>query len=687
MIEKAVVTPNGIKELLKSYDWPKAISEYIWNGFDANATQVDLSFKANESPLDTIYEIAVSDNGDGISKKDLPRRFRPIYESEKARVSNQPKHHSLPHGRNGKGRLTFFTFAESASWTTTYKEGETFGAQKIKIGSGSLDSYEPEQVDYTKDETGTKVVFEDVSRISTHEIESVLVPYLKREFAWFIELNRSKGICLSINGNALDYKDIIQERDYIEFNKGLTGKRFEVSFVLWKTKLNSEYSKYYYLDGDKNEVWKENTTLNNKGDNFHHSVYINSSYFSDFYWSIEDSSDGQEELVKSRKDAVFKDLSERLTKFLFEKRSPFIDSYTEKLVKEYESEKIFPDHGKSPVGQYQNSQIKETVKELYKVQPKIFTSLNVTQKKTFVNLLDALIDLGADDRLLEIISKIVDMTPQERSQLAHVLDYANISAITKTISMIKDRYKVVSQLKELIMDDRWGTTEAEIQEIVESHFWLFGEEFNLVTAEEPKFEEALRRFLYLMRGDGVTRAKPKIEHPDKNREMDIFACRKEVRSDSIDNIIVELKHPKVKLGRKELGQVSIYLDVVLQQPEFTASNMHWKVFLVGKSFDSLNSIKNAYETASGHGERYLVENLPSKRAKTYVLQWSDIFSEFECRHKYILDKLELDKTRIFEEMQKTKTKNDVVRDAVNNAAVETATWENPREPVGRAEEE
>lgn len=685
MIEKAVVTPNGIKELLKSYDWAKSISEYIWNGFDANGTQVDLSFKAHESPLDTIYEITISDNGDGISKKDLPRRFQPIYESEKALASNQPKHHSLPHGKNGKGRLTFFTFAESASWVTTYKEGQSFESQIIKIGSDSLDSYEPEQVECQKDETGTTVIFENISGISKHAIETVLIPHLKREFAWFIELKRSMGVALTINGDVFDYEDIVQERDAIEFNKGLTGKHFDVKFVLWKEKLNSEYSKYYYLDGDSKEVWKENTTLNNKGDSFYHSVCISSSYFTDFYWSEESSSDEQVELVKSRKDEVFKDLSEKLTKFLHEKRNPYIDKYTEKLVKEYESEGVFPDHGKSPVGQYQNTQIKETVKELYKVQPKIFTSLNVTQKKTFVSLLDALIDLGADDRLLEIISKIVEMTPQERSQLAHVLDYANISAITKTISMIKDRYKVVSQLKELIMNDRWGTTEAEIQEIVEGHFWLFGEEFNLVTAEEPKFEEALRRFLYLMRGDGITRAKPKIEHPDKNREMDIFACRKDVRTKSIDNIIVELKHPDVKLGRKEIGQVSTYLDVVLKQPEFTASNMHWKVFLVGKSFDTSDSIENAYETASVHGEPHLIQSLPSKRAKTYVLKWSDIFSEFECRHKYILDKLEIDKTKILEEMQKPETKNDVVRDATNNTAIEIANWESPREPVGSTE--
>jgi hypothetical protein len=315
------------------------------------------------------------------------------------------------------------------------------------------------------------------------------------------------------------------------------------------------------------------------------------------------------------------------------------------------------------------------------VQPRIFNQLNLSQKKAFIGLLDALIDLGADDRLLDIISKVVDMTPTERAQLANVLDYANISAITKTISLIKDRFKVVSQLKELILQEKWGTTESDIQKIVESHFWLFGEEYNLVTAEEPKFEEALRRYIYLLRGDGVKRAKPKIEHSEKNREMDIFACRKNVHNDSIDNIIVELKHPRINLGQKELNQVALYLSVVLKEPMFSATNTNWRVFLVGKSFDNSGQIERALENAKGHGERHLVESIPTQRSKTYVMRWSDVFAEFECRHKFILDKLEIDKNKILEEMQKCKTKNDIVENARNNAAIETATWDSPRESI------
>ena len=37
---EVVLTSRSIQHILKSYNPEKAISEYIWNGFDANATKV-----------------------------------------------------------------------------------------------------------------------------------------------------------------------------------------------------------------------------------------------------------------------------------------------------------------------------------------------------------------------------------------------------------------------------------------------------------------------------------------------------------------------------------------------------------------------------------------------------------------------------------------------------------------------
>lgn len=39
---KSELTSEGLKNSLKSYDLKNAIVEYVWNGFDANATRIDI---------------------------------------------------------------------------------------------------------------------------------------------------------------------------------------------------------------------------------------------------------------------------------------------------------------------------------------------------------------------------------------------------------------------------------------------------------------------------------------------------------------------------------------------------------------------------------------------------------------------------------------------------------------------
>lgn len=84
----------------------------IWNEFDAQADTVCINLHTNEFGL--INMISVVDNGTGIAYEELSNKFKPFNESKKADNSKKINH-SLPHGRQGIGRLTFFAFAQRAS--------------------------------------------------------------------------------------------------------------------------------------------------------------------------------------------------------------------------------------------------------------------------------------------------------------------------------------------------------------------------------------------------------------------------------------------------------------------------------------------------------------------------------------------------------------------------------------------
>ena len=185
--------------------------------------------------------------------------------------------------------------------------------------------------------------------------------------------------------------------------------------------------------------------------------------------------------------------------------------------------------------------------------------------------------------------------------------------------------------------------------MVESHYWILGEEYHLVTAAEPDFETALRRQVFLLEGHDKDSNELIIDHPDKKKEMDIFALRWSMYKDTvnnremINNIVVELKNPRILLGEEELSQVLKYMRVIRQTPQFNSPQYTWQFYLIGNRFDTTRYIEDALENKASEGERALVHSNLDNTFKVYVKTWADIFAEFELRHNYLLEQLKLER--------------------------------------------
>jgi hypothetical protein len=283
--ESIEIGGEGIKSILKKYKPEQAFAEYIWNGFDAQAKEVRIEFEEVNN-LGGLAKISITDDGYGIPQEVLNQKFKPFFESEKAGEDN--RHRSLTHGKNGIGRLTFFTFATRAKWTTRYKkEGDVF-EYDIEITSQNLKKYSGSSSELRKVSeslVGTTVTFEGINQLTKDYFLGPITDYLKQEFGWFLELFKARGLSIKIDGKSLDYSTIIGERDSAILIHKESNTSFGVEFIRWNQGLQNEYSRYYLVDSNDNEIWKDTTKLNNKGDSFFHSIYIKSPYFSDFVYN------------------------------------------------------------------------------------------------------------------------------------------------------------------------------------------------------------------------------------------------------------------------------------------------------------------------------------------------------------------------------------------------------------------
>ena len=264
---KTRITSKSIAQSGLPNDYKKAIAEYIWNGFDAKASKIDLKYASSETGF--IYNFSVSDNGEGIKIDNIDETFGHFLDSNKQTTYDND---GFVKGKMGKGRFSFSLFANKAIWQTRFLDDDDKILQyDILINKTSQDTFgiDNKTVSNLK-ETGTTVFFEELHSLTADLLEiDEFEKYLASEFGWFLFLNKERDFSITINGKKIDYWDIIDEFD--EFDLKLGTFSFKISFLRWKHKIGDKYY-YYFLNDELKEVHRKHTSFNNKAIDFHHSV-------------------------------------------------------------------------------------------------------------------------------------------------------------------------------------------------------------------------------------------------------------------------------------------------------------------------------------------------------------------------------------------------------------------------------
>lgn len=640
--QRVSIDDPGIRNALQGYDVKRSICEYIWNGFDAGATVVKLVLERNAS--DGIHAVQVIDDGTGIAHDTLYRSFAPFWESY--RLQQQPSNDRLStvHGKNGIGRFSFFAFANKATWQTVYADSEgQHRSYDIVMEAGSLHRYQSSEPAATNDETGTVVRFTQIpSSLDKEFTKERLLAHLASQFVWLLELSASKHFKLLIDGKPLDYSHLVADSEEIthSIRHADTTFQFVIRFIRWRPDVKDKSSQYYYLDSHYRLRYREYTPLNRKGDEFYHSVYITSRYFDNVDTSQFGKSPGKgdSQALIGYSVSIFAKLRDFLDTYIGQKRAPYIQEYATKLVESYEEKGEFPRFGSNEWDVARHATFKQFITDLCQVRPRLIDDLKGQQRSVMLRLLNLALDSDEREQLFDILEQLVDLTVSERAQLARTLKVADLPHINRTIRMISDRFKAVSELKRIVYELKTFALERHVQGMIEKHYWLFGEQFHLVTAAEPDFEEALRRFSTILNDDETD---GDMDHPDKKKEMDIFAVRRIVGSETTECIVVELKRPSKRLGEKELSQVKRYMRVIRSEERFNRPNLTWRFYLVGNAFDTLGFMAGEISNAERLGEPSLVHSQDDNRVRIYVKTWSEIFDEFEVRHSFLQKQLEL----------------------------------------------
>ena len=182
-------------------DYREAISEYIWNGLEAHATEINVDYTLNVAS--GISTLAITDNGDGIVYEEIEDTFGAFLASRKNLLSLKMKSKA----NKGKGRFSFSAFASSAKWITVYKSEDVFKTYEIVLENDKKEVANcTEPVISDSNMTGTRVEFYNIFMLTSENMSfNVLEPALLKEFAWFLYLYKGRNIKININGDPVDY--------------------------------------------------------------------------------------------------------------------------------------------------------------------------------------------------------------------------------------------------------------------------------------------------------------------------------------------------------------------------------------------------------------------------------------------------------------------------------------------------
>ena len=235
-------------------DYKEALCEYIWNGFEANATRVELTFVGNK--LGGISEVIISDNGDGIDYTTLADTFGAFLASQKSGMSLQLKSKA----NKGKGRFSFLAFATNAQWKTVFageKSNLTYNISLDNINKNECEVTEPVETD---EATGSVVTITGVDSLKQEDVScDELEETLLQVFAWYLYLNKYKNIALVINGTEVDYSTFINSDMSLTKTVEIEKIPFVVTLIIWAEKIKENFCTYY-LNGNSAVCGKDTTT-------------------------------------------------------------------------------------------------------------------------------------------------------------------------------------------------------------------------------------------------------------------------------------------------------------------------------------------------------------------------------------------------------------------------------------------
>lgn len=621
---------DHLQKVASTRDYVKAISEFVWNALDAEATEVSVELSRNA--LGGLEGIIISDNGSGISKSRADHDFESLGDSWKLTTSHTSTLGRVIHGKEGQGRLRFYSLANRAKWQSIYDEGGKHYNLTIEIEASRLhivNISEPEPAVSNK-KTGTVVELAPLKETfdwltgeeARSDFDATFAPYILQY----------PTVKIIYDGRAVDPKRTIDRSHAFPVQPivcpGRVIRDLTLKVIEWKPGITGR--KIYF--GGETGVVLGSLAANVTAPSFEFSAYAYTPFFNEIAKANLLEFDGLADPDFAR---VLEYIRDQLTDYFRFRQA----EKSGELIQDLKDAGVYPYEG-DPKDEIEKRerQVFDITTHAVASYSKDFKKADNPLKKITLSLLKEAVSNNPESvsRILRAVFNLPKVRQDEFSQL---LEKTELGHIISASSLVSNRIVAMKVLNDIVFEPKHRSSikeRGELDALVRDNTWLFGEGFHFTIAEAglSKLMQRVSAELVLKRSRNS-----KLRKPDgKVGRVDAFMGRVVPNSDPKHRefLLIELKRPSLIVGRKELDQLEDYVTAILSQPDFVSTSTTWNFYLVTSEYDDV--VKQRI-TQEGRAAGLFIEK---PNLKVWVKSWAELLRECGARLKFVQDQLRIE---------------------------------------------
>ncbi|HJK94427.1 MAG TPA: ATP-binding protein [Polyangiaceae bacterium LLY-WYZ-15_(1-7)] len=604
----------------------RGVEELVWNALDADAKVVEIILNRND--LDGIESILVKDDGHGIDRDDRSLAFGQLGGSPKSTRTTTPAGREL-HGRDGKGRLRALGLGGRASWKTRFRdtEGNLFewSARASADSPRVVAASEVVELDAAGC-TGTAVLVENLEDgVDALAAEGAARELLSRLAVY---LRKYPSIRVTYDGTVLDPAEAVEvTRSYaveveVAPGKSETG---EVTVVEWK----QDVPRKLYLCGSGGMARHEMAPgIHAKGYSF--TAYLSSPLFASM-------SEGDMKVAKLRGDVT--KLVEAAKDALREHFRIRERERAESLISEWKAEGVYP-YPDTPAA----TPIEEVEREVFdicaiSISDRLtgFEKSDTSSKKLTMRLVRQALETSPSS-LQTIMREVLNLTKEQQDDLADLLQRTRLSAIISAARLVTDRLTFLGALEDLVFhatSKKLLRERSQLQKILVNELWVFGQEYDL-GHDDKNLKHLLNAHSKILGREAIEEEVLDINGEESLPDLMLYRQFPLREPDEFEHLVVELKRPSVKVGKKEIDQIEEYAFSVASDPRFDKTKTDWKFVVVSGDLTSFAKEKVVQKDREwGHIHR-------GDRVNVYVSTWARVIQTAKWKYDLYRQRLQVE---------------------------------------------